>query len=410
MEKLLNGEYAAVHSGYWMSFGIVNSFASVLLLGRGYSNGDIGLIFAAANVVAVFLQPVMADISDRSKKVSLLGVSQISTVILMLFSFGVLVLQKKSFALTLVYIMMFAWLVALQPLLNSLAFRLEESGARVNFGAARSVGSLAYAVLCAWMGTLVEKNGIEILPLTNEILLLFLLLSLVLVGFHFRKMCGQKEEREAEEKEKETRTVRTPGEKRDEENINLLTFIRRNTLFFILTVGVVGVFFANGTLNSFMLQIITPLGGDSEDMGRIFSLLAFLEIPTLFFFNQINKKFSCQTLLKAASLSYVAKITVTWLADSVMTVFLSQLLQLTSFALFLPAMVKFIHQNMSRGEAVKGQALYTAMTTVASILSSLLGGLLLDWRGAQALLLAAVAFTVVGCVIIFLTVDRIEKK
>ena len=126
MEKRLNGEYAAIHSGYWMSFGIVNCFASVFLLERGYSNGDIGMILAMANVVAVVLQPVMADLSDRSQRFSLFGVSQISILILMFFSIGALVLQGKSAALTFVYIMMLAWIVALQPLFNSLAFKLEE--------------------------------------------------------------------------------------------------------------------------------------------------------------------------------------------------------------------------------------------------------------------------------------------
>ena len=407
MEKRLNGEYAAIHSGYWMSFGIVNCFASVFLLERGYSNGDIGMILAMANVVAVVLQPVMADLSDRSQRFSLFGVSQISILILMLFSIGALVLQGKSAALTFAYIMMLAWIVALQPLFNSLAFKLEESGIHINFGAARSIGSLSYSFISAVMGTVVEKTGILALPIANEVVLLFLLASLLLTAFHFKKS-RDRAEAAGLQKIKEAKMVADKETK--EEEINLISFARKNKKFFLLTVGVVGIFFANGTLNNFMLQIILPLGGDSEDMGRILALLAFMEIPTLFFFDKINRRFSCQTLLKIASLSYVAKIVITWLADSVMLIFLSQILQLTAFALFLPAMVHFIHQIMRPGEAVKGQALYTAMTTVASVISSLLGGLLLDWSGASLLLLVAVIFTIVGTAIVFFIVDKIPAE
>ena len=51
MKKLLNIEYACIHANYWMIYGIVSSFASVFLLGRGYSNTEIGIILAAANVM-----------------------------------------------------------------------------------------------------------------------------------------------------------------------------------------------------------------------------------------------------------------------------------------------------------------------------------------------------------------------
>ena len=68
MGKLLNIKYGGLHGTYWMYYGIATSFASVLLLARGYSNGEIGIILAVANVAAVFLQPLVADFADRSKK------------------------------------------------------------------------------------------------------------------------------------------------------------------------------------------------------------------------------------------------------------------------------------------------------------------------------------------------------
>ena len=55
MGKLLNIKYGGLHGTYWMLYGIVTSFASAFLLGRGYTNGEIGVILAVGNVVAVFL-------------------------------------------------------------------------------------------------------------------------------------------------------------------------------------------------------------------------------------------------------------------------------------------------------------------------------------------------------------------
>ncbi len=53
-----------------------------------------------------------------------------------------------------------------------------------------------------------------------------------------------------------------------------------------------------------MLQVVENVGGTSEDMGRILSIMAFLEIPPLFLFERINRRVSCKTLLKIGAVSF----------------------------------------------------------------------------------------------------------
>ena len=86
MERLLNFEYACIHGTYWMLYGVVCSFSSVFLLARGYSNSEIGVILAVANVAAVVLQPAAADLADRSRKISLIGLIQLMTVMMMVMT------------------------------------------------------------------------------------------------------------------------------------------------------------------------------------------------------------------------------------------------------------------------------------------------------------------------------------
>lgn len=96
MRKILNIEYGAVHATYWMTYAIIGSFASAFLLGRGYSNSEIGVILAVGSVAAVFLQPVLADIADRSKKISLIGLTQIVTVGMMVFTALSFIIQRSD--------------------------------------------------------------------------------------------------------------------------------------------------------------------------------------------------------------------------------------------------------------------------------------------------------------------------
>ncbi len=402
MKRLLNIEYASIHATYWMYFGVICSFASVFLLEKNYSNSEIGIILAVGNVLAVFLQPITADLADRSKKISLVGISQLMTLLLMLLTFGLFILERKSLALSVIFILCVAWLIVLQPLFNSLNFKLQECGIHINFGIARSMGSLGYSLLCAALGTLVEEHGVRILPVTGEVVLVLLLISLALTKMQFN---NEKKSNESLEENCLKNDI-----SQNHEEINLIAFVKRNKIFMILNIGVLGVFFSNSVLNSFMMQIVGNVGGNSEDMGRIFAVMAFLEIPTMFCFEWFRKKLTSQFMLKVASICFTLKIGMCFLAQSVAMIFAAQFLQLFSFALFLPAMVHFIDEIMNKGEAVKGQALFTMTITVTTVISSMIGGFILDISGADLLNMTATIVTALGALIIIFTVDKVSFK
>ena len=417
MNKLLNIEYSCIHGTYWMFYGVVSSFASVFLLAKGFSNWNIGVTLAVANVLAVVLQPVIADIADRAKKLSIIGISQILTVMMMVVTVGMFAFSGSMIALAVVFIVLIAWHTVLQPLFNTLTFILEEAGVHINFGIARSMGSLAYSALLAVLGTIVENYGVMSLPITGEIILVMMLVSLVVTKRSYdkgKKLFAKGTASPLPKEEYDAEGLQMPAESADalceEESINLVQFIKRNKFFFLVNVGVIGLYFSNSVLNNYMMQIVDVVGGTSEDMGRILSVMAFCEIPTMVCFDLLRKKFSCQLMMKVAAVGFTVKIALCWLADSVTMIFMAQFVQLVSFALFLPAMVHFIDEIMSKGEAVKGQALFTTMITITTVISSLVGGAILDMSGAKMLTFIATIATAVGALIIIATIDRVKKK
>lgn len=401
MGKLLNLEYSCIQGTFWMYYGVVGTFASVFLLARGYSNTEIGIVLAVGNVLAVILQPVLADFADRSKRISLIGIIQLIAAVMLVMTAALCALQRKSLALTVIFVLLLTWHTVLQPLINSLSFKLEESGYHVSFGVARSMGSLFYSLLMAVTGTMVENWGVQVLPLSGGAIMVMLLISLVLTKRQFDK---------AKAAGGPGQTAAKLEDKPAEEEINLKDFLMRNKIFVLVNVGVIGIYFSNQILNNYMIQIVTSVGGDSEDMGRILSVMAFLEIPAMVGFDSLRKKISCEFLLKVASVGFTIKIAMCYIAASVTMVYIAQLFQLISFGLFLPAMVNFIDEIMSKGEAVKGQAFFTTMVTVTSMISSLIGGVILDLSGAKMLTLVSTIATALGALIIIASVDRIGKK
>lgn len=400
MGKLLNFNYACIHGTYWMFYGVVSSFASVFLLSTGYSNSEIGVILAVANVLAVILQPLIGDFADRSKKLSLTGITEIMTVVLIIMTVGLFVLKEKSIGLSFIFIMLIAWHTVLQPLFNSMTFKLEESGVHINFGIARSMGSLAYSVLVAILGTLVENHGVGVMPLTGEVVLVMMLVSIIATKKQFDKA------RKLNQNHESVHIEKVYDESSD---INLIQFIKKNKMFAVLNIGIIGLYFSNSVLNNYMMQIVDAVGGNSEDMGRILSLMAFLEIPTMVCFDLLRKKFSCQLMLKVAAVGFTVKIVMCYLAESVAMIFAAQCFQLISFALFLPAMVHFIDEVINKGEAVKGQALFTTMVTVTTVFSSLAGGMILDFADAKMLTGIASIATAAGALIFIIFTDKVKK-
>jgi len=453
--RILNAGYANIFAAYWMFYGVANAFASAYLLPKGYTNAEIGIILAVGSVLAVFLQPIMADIADRSKKLSLLSVTQLSAGLLIVLEATLFAMAHKSLALWVVFVMIIAWLTALQPLFNSLAFHLEESGVHIHFGVCRGMGSLGFALLTAVLGTFVEMWGANILPAVGELTLVGLLVTIIIVKREFERCVKAKAQTRsvgagasgaaagsAEDgrvaglsiagdasgvdilaagaemlhapagvsMDEELPPTMLPEHVDKQEEINLWRFVRDNKLFLVLNIGVIGLYFSNAVLNNFMLQIVNAVGGTSEDMGRVLAVMAFMEMPALFFFDKVKARFSCQTLLKVAAVGFTLRVGLIYLAKSMTMIYLAHIFQTLGFALFLPAMVVFIGDVMRRGEAVKGQAFFTAMTTVAAMISSVLGGIMLDVRDANFMLLVSTLVTAAGALVIILVVGKIRKK
>ena len=403
-----------------MVYGIIGSFASVFMLAKGYDNMHIGMTLAAANLLAFVMQPFIADRMDRAKGIKLIDSSVYMTLAMMLIGAGYFIFAGGSFMLAAAIVLILALHALLQPGLNSLAFRLSKSGVDVSFGIGRAGGSLGFSAIVAVIGTLVEKMGVMVLPVSAEAACLLLIALLLLTKNTFLKMTRETVEKKpaalagSADAEKAVAPAESAGAEsetaaeQDDERIDLKEFIARNRYFFIMNLGVAGLFFSNAVLTNYMAQIAGNVGGTTEQVGRILSLMALLEMPTMLFYDRIRRHFSSVTLIRLASIGFTAKIAVCWIAGSVTLLFAAQFFQLIAFALMMPRMVYYINEIMSPGEAVKGQALFTMMIVLSTIAASFAGGWILDVSGAKTLTFVSLAVTAAGAAVVITTIGRVK--
>jgi len=384
-----------VQGTYWMYFGVAFSYAAVFLLDKGYSNSEIGIIFSIGSILALFMQPILAHIADTSNKFTLFSIIKFLIVIMIILNLFLFSFDSRSLILTFLYILIIAWVTTGQPFINSLNFYLQNSGCYINFGLARSTGSLLYSLLVGVLGGFVVKYGIIAIPIAGQSILAFLLAFIMFTSIRYKKECVKQDINIKNE-------VIIP--------ITLKEFLSHNKAFFIMSTGVIGLYFSNAVLNNFMFQIVDNVNGNSADMGKILSLMAALEIPTMVLFDKIHKRFKCKTLIIIASLGFTLKTLLCYLATSVVLIFIAQFIQLFGFALFLPAMVHFVDETLDKREAVRGQALFIIMTTIGSVVSSFLGGFILDLLGASTLLLVSTILSLLGTIIIISFISKIATN
>lgn len=402
MGKRFTLDFALIQAIYWMLYSVAGSFVSVILLSRGYTNASIGTLIAAGSVMAIFLQTILSHITDRSACFN--GIRMIKLMLLLLTAavVAVLLVGQKSAALTIAYAGVIILHTAMHPFVNALSFTLEETGYPVSFGVGRSMGSLAAGAISFVLGYLVVW-------FSPDVVLYIALVNLVLMAVVIFAT-DRNYQRGMAEPVSSAKASPAPGEQHEEEEtIGMREFMRRNKMFTVMSLGVIALFFGNVILENFMIQVVEGIGGDTTNMGVVMFLLCIFEMPAMIGFHKLNQRFSYVVLLRVSAAFFTVKLFIMYLVPSMTVFYLVQLCQIPGYGLFFPAMVNFIDHIMGRGEALRGQAVFTVALTLGNIIGSIAGGVILDQYSSHTLLLAGSMVSVIGSVLIIALIHRVDN-
>lgn len=390
--KSLDTRYSMIHGLYWMTYCAVIGYASVFLLNKGFNNSLIGVILAVSNIIATIAQPAFATYIEGKSKISLKNLISLLVIAIIIGSISVNFFTSPSAILIAIIIMVFTLTMSLQPLINSLSFEFEIHGYEVNFGLARGIGSVSYALISLFLGYAVEKYSPEILP----IFYVFLTFGLVIFIYTFSLPKGADSIRAQREQYVDNKI-----------NISIIGFCKKYKKFMIFLLGVICIFLDHTIINNFFIQIMTNVGGDSKDMGNAIFFAAVLELPTMALFNKMKEKISCKNLIMISSVAFTAKHIVTYFSTSVAMIYLAQIIQIAGYALFTPASVYYVSRLVDKKDMVKGQALVTGAITVSGVFASLSGGILIDTLGVSPMLLIGSIVSIIGTILILFTTEEV---
>lgn len=392
MKKILSLDikYSAIQVFYFGIYAALLGYASVYLLGKGFSNSVIGIALATANAIAVFMGPAVATFSDKNKHIELRKIVTGFIFAMAVLSASILLLGEGTIILLCVFIGIATLHLTIMPLLNSMAFIFEKHGIEINYGLGRGLGSATYALVSFVLGYLVKDYGVDIFPivyLTINILLIFVVYTFVVPANERRD--NVREEVKEEPKQ-----------------LSFLAFCKRYKRFIIFVLGLIFVYFTHVMISNFFIQIITPIGGTESNMGIAISLAAIMELPTMLFFNKIREKISCSTLIRFAVIMFAIKHILIFIAPNIIVIYIAQTLQMLSYAILIPASVYYANQTIEKSDSIKGQSMVTAAITAGGIISNLIGGVLLDAISVKNVLLIGVGVSIVGALIVSFSVQN----
>lgn len=389
--KNLTASYSSIQGLYWMYFAAIMSFSGFFLLSRGFSNTQIGIIAAVAGTLSAVLQPVFASYADAPHSLSLKKIVQLMYFFQLILAVG-LFFSHTIILTGLLYGCSIALLQLMTPFINALGMESINQGKNLNFGLARGMGSVAYACICYILGIITVKTGPLSIPASVILLSLLTLGSLTLFPFFKVKPASAEEDTSIKKSHSDP-----------------LSFFKKYKRFSLVLLGCIFIYLSHVLLNNFNFQIAQAKGGGSAEMGTASAIAAMCELPTLFLFGYIVKKFRCDILIKFAGVFFTIKALGTFLAPGIPVYYGVQVFQMLGWGLMTATSVYYVNALMKPEDAIKGQAYFTMAYTLGSVLASLLGGALIDLAGVHSMLLFATIAAVIGTLIVLIFAERTDK-
>ena len=392
--KNLNLKYALVNIGFLMLVAGTMGYAYNFLSQSGFSDGTIGTIMTAISLIGVFAGPAAGDLVDRSKRITQKMFISVSMIFVGLGALVLLLLPAGSPIIIPVVIITFMCASIGMPLLNGMAFIYEREGGVINYGLCRGLGSAAYAVGSNIVGRLWSVLGTRTLPVW----------AILGAGFTFLAINWMPDA------PKDYLDEVRPS--KDEDTITILQFFSKYRDIMFVVLSLVLMYFCHFIINNYMAKVIGMFvsSGVETIQGNALFIAAMLELPMMFGFSLILKRFNINTIIVFATIVYSIKHVLTAFAVSVPMFYGAMALQMLSYAALVPAMVYYANEHVDEEDRNKGQAVFAAASSIGGLLASFLGGWLFTFVPTRAVLILGAISSCCGTALMIYSLRKIQAK
>lgn len=381
--KKLTLRYSLSQFTYWAASTGATSFATAYMLGHGLPSALVGTLLAVSGLLSCISQPMIAAAMDKNKSFAL---PQVMLLISLLCGGCYCLLMLNTLplrAVGLLYMLGIWSSDAMHPMLNALSVAYNSAGCRISYGPARALGSAASAISTLTLGYILADLGSGWML---AFIIFFRAMSIVvLLGYPRIEKAGV-------------------SSATGVSNCTAMEFLLRYKRFCITLLGVLFCGMFHAMTENYMIAIMGRLGGDSSHVGTALFIGSMCAAPAIFVFDRIRRYYRDSTLLKIGGLSFFAKAMLLYFAGSINTIYVLQLIQITSYVFLVPTLVYYAGAKVSEADMIKGQAFATAAYSLGCAAGNFAGGQLLG-HGVESMLIAGIVMAGFGAVIVFFSAE-----
>lgn len=371
---------------YFVAWCSIGGFVAVFLKSKGVSNTLIGIVTAGGCVSSIFLAPYLSSLITSNPKLSIKKVLNLVLLSLMAVFAMINFIPVPTIVVVIAYVFINAILTSTGTFLQTLASSYMQAGYDVNFGFARGLGSTSWAATSLVLGFLIDLFDTKVLGISY---IIFATITLLVLN------------------SMPSVSTLQGGKKKDGSPFGIA---KKYKIYFLLLIGYAFCLSAASSLGTYLINIVTSLGGSESFYGVAMFIMAFSEMPVMAITPWLMKKFKSIDLVCVAALCYVIRNFVICLAPNLPLLCIGFIFQGFSFGLISTVITYYVIFNIDVDNQVMGQTMVTIMTSgFGSTIGNLLGGVLQDMFGLNGMYMLVYTFTTIGFLVV-LYAKSLSKK
>lgn len=351
-----------VNAFVYISLSLYSPFLSSYYSKAGMNAVQIGVLLTIGPVIAIFIQPLWAVLSDRTgRRKDILSLVILGSGISM---FGYYI-GKSFLTFFIATLLLSVFCTSIIPLSDAIILHNAHKY-RLDFAKIRMGGTIGFAIVVIIAGAIVKQNP--------EIQFILGFLGYLILLLFVRKLPNDEREELDDvvtEKNQNTRRFQPSA---------LLHIFENKQIYFILAfafIGQVGISFNSSFIGVYMVKLNLSEG----QIGYISSVAALSELPILFIINRVIRKISIMKLTIFSCLILSIRFFIVT-GGSIGFIIIAQSLHGLTYMIMYICCAVYISKNVKQENQSKGQSILAIIQTgIGSIVGNIVGGLFVDQFG-----------------------------
>ena len=356
-------------------------FIMAYLLDKGCTSSEVGVLSAGFAILTAILQPILGRLADRSLYFDWKKQLMIISVGVEIMAVLALIFQTKVASAVLFGLFMVG-VNCMNPFVFASPFYYERYGIKVDFGKIRALGSISYALGSYAMGDAVVVTCA-----------IFAFIVYLLPRFEDKPLSLASKRKE-----------NPKGKLIEDKNRDF--FAKKYPTFIAMVIAVFMILYEQNVASAYLTQIVNHAGGDTHTVGVCGAIGAFCEVPMIFFFSKLAKKYTVNRMILFGAIGFLIRMIVFLFANTVPMALFGSALSGISYAIIAPAIVYYADHNVENEDKNTAQSYMAMALMVSGIAANLFSGIVYDNLGYSAMIMVAIVIGVLG---IIFTLAAIRK-